>query len=501
VIPVASLGTYGWLSIPMWVFDKRLLRITWANAAALEFWDAPSAEDLATRDFSDITPTALVRLDSVHRRALEGVPVEEQWTLYPRGRPRQIVLKSNVVLAADGSTDGILFCASDLRAVPDAQLRGVQVLSYTSTVVALYCLDGTVLFRNAAAAAAWEALPTTGVASPLHATFANPDDASMIVAAVANQARVHQEFTMLTSADGERIYELDCRPLTDPVDAKLVLGISGRDVTEHRQVENERDALRQAQLRAARAAADSEKELTVAARKVFMATASHELRTPLQTIVSSLDLLERYPHEIATCMAPLREATQQLNQIAGDLVEFVRADSAPGLRLRTLHLSTFLRRTLAPQRKLAATRRLEFLSNFDGLDFRVELDEIRMRQILTNIVGNAVKYTREGYVSVTASLEPGEPLVVSVKDSGVGMSKAASSRVVEPFVRGRGSKLLDPQGLGLGLAIVQSHLADLGGRMLIESEPQRGTEVTISLPCRRVEAQTDGPASTSASRQ
>ncbi|WKB55557.1 PAS domain-containing sensor histidine kinase [Eleftheria terrae] len=496
MIEAAELASYDWLSIPMWVFDKRQLRITWANASALEFWDAASLADLRQRDFSDMTPTALVRLDSVYRSALEGVAVEEQWTLYPRGRPKQIVLTSNVVRAADGSTDGILFCAAHLRAVPDSQLRGVQVLSYTATVVALYRLDGTVLFRNPAAVVAWDELPGRAGVSPLHATFASREDAEAIVAAVSRQERVMAEFTMLTSRQGERIFELDCRPLTDPVDAKLVLGISGRDVTEYRQVEKERDALREAQLRRARAAAESEKELTVAARKVFMATASHELRTPLQSIMSSLELLERYPHEIETCIGPLREATQQLNQIAADLVEFVRADSAPGLRLRVLHLSTFLRRTLSQIRKQALAKNLEFTTDFEGMDLRIEIDEIRMRQILTNVAGNAVKYTPSGSVSVKAALSPDGRLSVSVKDTGVGMSKAATSRAVEPFVRGRGSRLLNPQGLGLGLAIVQSHLADMGGRMKIESEPQKGTEVTLLVPCRRVEAEPDGPAST-----
>lgn len=486
--------TYAWLNVPIWVFDKSLLRITWANSSALEFWDAASVEDLFQRDFSDITPIALERLSTVQRSALKGVSVEERWTLYPRGRPKQVVLKSAVVQAKDGTTNGILFCAAYLQAVPDSQLRGFQVLSYTSTIVALYRLDGTVLFRNPAATAAWDGLENVRNLDSLRATFSNPHDATSIVEAIARNERVISEFKMLTTKLGERVVELDCRPLTDPIDAQLVLGMSGRDVTDYLQLKHQHDDLMQSQVRQAKAAAESERELTVAARKVFMATASHELRTPLHSIVNGLDLLERYPHEIETCIGPMREAVNQLNEIATDLIEFVRADSKPGLRWRDLHAATFFRKTLSQLQKQALNKGLDFTVELEGMDVRIRIDEIRVRQVLTNLVGNAVKYTPTGSVRVRAVLQADGGLVVTIVDTGVGMSKTATSRVLQPFERGKQSRLLNPQGLGLGLAIVQSHLTDMGGHMQIKSELKRGTEITIRLPPREVDSNSAPPA-------
>lgn len=480
LIPTDQLHAYNWLSIPMWVFNKTRLRITWANPSALEFWAATSIVELARRDFSDITPTAMERLNAVHRNALKGINVEEQWTLYPRGQPRQVVLKSAVVREEDGSTDGILFCAANLRSVPDGQLRGVQVLSYTSTVAALYTLKGSLLFRNPIASALWDGLSNDRNTDAFSATFANPRDARRIIDAVSNKERIVAEFKLLTARQGERIFELDCRPVIDPVDAQLVLGVSGRDVTDHRQVEAERDALREAQLRAAQAVANSEKELSVAARKIFMATASHELRSPLQSITSSLDLVERYPHEIENCIIPMREATQQLNDIALDLVEFVRADSRPGLRLRALHAATFFKKTLAPIRKQALAKGLQFSFTAEGLDVSIRVDEVRLRQVIVNLAENAVRYTRAGTVQVHAAID--QELLLHFKDTGIGMSKAAAKRVVQPFSRGAKSHLMNPQGLGLGLAIVQSHLLEMGGEMDIRSEVQAGTEINIRLP-------------------
>ncbi len=301
---------------------------------------------------------------------------------------------------------------------------------------------------------------------------------------------------MLTAKQGERIFELDCRPLTDPLDAQLVLGMSGRDVTAYNQLKSEHDALMEAQVRLAQDAAKSEKELTIAARKVFMATASHELRTPLQSIMSSLDLLERYPHEIETCIVPMREAVQQLNGIAADLVEFVRANNAPGLRLRVLHGVTFLRKTLSQFQKQALAKGIDFRIELEGLDTRIKIDEIRMRQVLTNLVGNAVKYTPAGAVYIHAMLRAENILAVRIADTGVGMSKTATSRVLQPFTRGRKSSLMNPQGLGLGLAIVQSHLTDMGGEMQIKSKLQVGTEINICVPLRDLENEFADPAST-----
>ena len=259
MISTADLSkVYEWVSIPMWVFDKHQLRISWANRSALDFWDSSDIKELSNRDFSDITTTAMSRLNAVHRSALMGVSIEEQWTLYPRGNPRQVVLKSNVVTADDGTTHGILFCAPNLQAVPDSQLRGVQVLSYTATVVALYALNGSNLFRNPAASAAWDDLDTPQVCEAFRSTFVNPDDAAIITSRIAKNEHVFAEFKMLTARHGERMFELDCRPLVDPVDACLVIGISGRDITHYKQIQHERDTLRQTQLRLARAAAESE---------------------------------------------------------------------------------------------------------------------------------------------------------------------------------------------------------------------------------------------------
>ena len=479
-------ASYGWMLIPFWVFNRGTYRIDWANPAALRFWGAASIAELAARDFSDATAAARARIEKVHAAALAGVPLEESWTLYPLGLPKQVVLQSTIAIAADGSTDGILFAANNLKALPDSQLRGVQVLMYTPILVAFHSLDGAVLYRNPAAAKAWDAW-RSDESSALRSLFAEPGVADLIVSAISEKHSFTGEFEMNTVL-GIRVFSLDCRPALDPVDGSLAIELSATDITEYKAIENERDELRQKQVREAQAVAATEKYRSTVARKLFMATASHEMRTPLQTIIGCVDLLEKAPEELGQSLPELRDAADQLSGISQDLVEFVRADSAPGVRLRDVHGADFLQRTLAPSLKRAEAKGLRFTITMSGLDLMIRLDETRSRQILSNLAGNAVAYTLRGEVTIAAKLERtstgSEALLTAlISDTGVGMPEGTAQNVLQPFVRGRDSAQIDPQGLGMGLAIVQSHLTELGGALSIESAPDVGTKISVTIPC------------------
>ena len=497
MIKRADLAAYEWLAIPVWVFNCKLLRITWGNAAALRFWDAASTEDLLRRDFSDTTETALARLDKVAKAALDGVFLEEQWTLYPMGHPKPVVLQSNVVLEPDGSTDGLLFCANNLKALPEAQLRGVQVLAYTPVLVALYSMAGEVLYRNPAAAEAWDGLRDPAAASPLAATFAHPFEAARLVDAIHAGLTFDGSHDMLTHK-GRRTFALDCRPVRDPVDGARCIEMSARDISDYRALEKERDFLREQQMQAERAKlrdaqndALIEKHQSAMARKLFVATASHELRTPIQTIIGCVDLLEEVPSEIEHCIREARDAANQMSQIASALVEFVRSDIIdPGQRLSDVIAQSFIESSIGQARKAATAKGLAFSLSVDGLDTLLRIDEMRTRQVLSNLAENAVKYTPSGHVAVRAALG-GTPdkckLEVVISDSGVGMSEASAEKLMQPFVRGPESHKIYPQGLGMGLAIVTSHLTELGGSLRVASALGEGTAFTVSIPCERLE--------------
>jgi two-component system, NarL family, sensor histidine kinase EvgS len=162
---------------------------------------------------------------------------------------------------------------------------------------------------------------------------------------------------------------------------------------------------------------------------------------------------------------------------------------APGVRLREVLGVEFLQRTFGPSAKRANAKGLRFTTAMTGLDAIIRLDETRIRQILSNLAGNAVAYTQEGEVAIAAgyeSTEKGAFLTVVIGDTGVGMPQGTAQNVLQPFVRGLDSAQIDPQGLGMGLAIVQSHLTELGGTLSIESAPGGGTKVCVTIPCSTV---------------
>lgn len=486
-----ELFAYEWLSIPVWVFDMQLHRITWVNKTALEFWGSPSAEDLRQRSFDDLTEAALRRLDKVRRAALAGECLEEQWTLFPLGHPKHAVLQSNVVRAEDGSTNGILFLANNLKALPLAELRGVQVLRYTPILVALYSLDGEVLFRNPAASAAWDGIEGLNA---LEATFADRSLADRAIRCV-KEGRNFREDCLMKSSSGECFYAVDCRSVIDPESGLPAIEMSARDITDLRLLQRERDALLQEQLaheqmRLENAQADAieAKRNSLMALKLFVATASHELRTPLQSIMTWIEVLSDDPGALKGCMPYLREANDHIAEIANAMVDFVRADRGPSSRPARFHAAQLFRRTLATQAQLAERKGLAFALDIDGLERHIQLEETRLRQVLTNLVGNAIKYTERGGVRVAVSLETrseGSGLLhLSVTDTGIGMPRASVSKLMQPFVRGRQSEAIDPQGLGLGLSIVQAHLTEMGGNLAVDSKPGSGTAITVTVPCK-----------------
>jgi signal transduction histidine kinase len=321
----------------------------------------------------------------------------------------------------------------------------------------------------------------------LQETFANPADARLIVEYI-NQGNIFRGECDMRTVAGVRTFDLTCHPGIDPVSGEKAIGLSATDVTEHKIVEQERDQLRENQVREAQADAISERQRTIRARKLFMATASHEQRTPLQTVVGCVDRLEQAPGDMHRCLVELKDAAEQLIRINEDLVEFVRADSAPGPRVKAVNAKRLVCRALLPSQKAAAAKKLTFSMQESDLERDIRIDEMRVRQVISNLASNAVKYTKIGSIAVVARLDGGPgalALRISIRDTGIGMDGAYAEKVMLPFVRGPESEVVDPQGLGLGLAIVQSHLAELNGELQIESSPRAGTTVSVSIPCDR----------------
>ncbi|HRH85951.1 MAG TPA: hybrid sensor histidine kinase/response regulator [Rubrivivax sp.] len=254
----------------------------------------------------------------------------------------------------------------------------------------------------------------------------------------------------------------------------------------------ERDRLRadharlaELELTEAKLAAESARNEAAANRDLFIAKVSHEFRTPLQTIVALADLLalktaDERSKGLQEPVQRLSRAADQLMHQATDLAAFVRANQAASyeIRERPVRLDDVVATSIIELRELA---------NRKGVDVRVSVpaislqaDDMRLQQIIGNLVSNAVKYTSRGHIEIRAEVDDHEhrTMTLCVSDTGSGIPAEVLPDVFEPWFRGT----REARGLGLGLSIVRSLVAQLGGTAEIKSDKGTGTTACVRIP-------------------
>jgi len=256
-----------------------------------------------------------------------------------------------------------------------------------------------------------------------------------------------------------------------------------RDLEPVRALEAERDA--------ARAQATAAEE----ARSRFLATVSHELRTPLNAILGFSDLLRQTGADAADIspeLAKTREYAELMHasgthllQVVNDMLDMARIE-ADQVRLVAEPFDARAcidgcRRMMVPEADRAGVR----LSTDMPQDLGLFVGDSRAcRQIVLNLVANAVKFTPEGGRIVLFARRENGGLAFGVRDTGIGMSAEDVARVTEPFVQASTGLARSHEGIGLGLAVVKG-LAELhGGRLTLDSRPNEGTCASVFLPAR-----------------
>src|SRR5690606_20127420 len=224
-----------------------------------------------------------------------------------------------------------------------------------------------------------------------------------------------------------------------------------RAVGVHIDIDEQKRA--QAQLADAREAAEAASQ----AKPQFLANMSHEIRTPMTAIPGSADLLaapDQTPAQRAASAAIIRRNGEHLLNVLNDILDVARVEAGmlqiDRVEINPLRIVEDVCRLLEAS---AAAKGLPLIRHWQTpLPAIIETDPGRLRQILSNLINNAVKFTPQGEVSVTAALEAGE-LRVCVRDTGIGIDPATIEELFKPFSQGDASVTRRFGGTGLGLTI------------------------------------------------
>ncbi|WP_062265714.1 ATP-binding protein [Endozoicomonas arenosclerae] len=257
----------------------------------------------------------------------------------------------------------------------------------------------------------------------------------------------------------------------DGIQISIVL----RNVTERKKIETE---LVSAKVKAEHASR---------AKSMFLSNISHELRTPLNGVLGYAQLLlsdKNIPPRYLDNLRSLEDCGIHLMTLINDILDITKIESS-GVELdaHPFDLRATLGTVIANVKEVARTKKLNLQLQVDeGIPLEVVGDNVKLRQVLINLVGNAVKFTETGFVKVlvTVPKENNARLQFSVRDSGVGIREDERERLFKPFTQLKSGQ--KQGGTGLGLAISYRLVKAMGGELVMESEQNRGSCFSFTIP-------------------
>jgi signal transduction histidine kinase/CheY-like chemotaxis protein len=282
----------------------------------------------------------------------------------------------------------------------------------------------------------------------------------------------HRYDVEISTPAGQRIFLWHDVVTRDPANGRLLLQSIARDVTEERLAAESREEARQ------------KAEYNSAAKSRLLATVSHEIRTPLSGILGMAHLISetKLTQEQQNYLTSIRQSGHALTQLVEDLLDFSTIEVGRfELRPRSESLRKLVESVVEMLAHRAHEKGIEIGATVSAdVPELMSFDPARLRQVLFNVIGNAVKFTQTGGVFIRVSRAAGE-LSITVNDTGPGMTAEEQARIFGEFEQG-GSLAQKSNGTGLGLAISARIMREFDGSLTVASERGRGSQFTIRFP-------------------
>lgn len=340
---------------------------------------------------------------------------------------------------------------SQLQAIMDTMGEGL-----------VYCVDGVIKYVNDAFVELLECQVRDLVGKPFNALTNHPD----------GEASARRYETTLTRQDGATVNVAITSMPVDEFDDRRRSVIIVRDITQELAAKQQKD--------------------------YFFARASHDLRSPLTSIMTRLYLLGKKPEQLDTHLKILNAVSNHMLELVNDLLDVSRVEQgALILNPRDLVLQNVVDEVVEVQQADAELRQIQLVSSLIDTPLHVYGDPLRLNQVITNLVSNAIHYTPEnGQITVSVEKDCIEGMrcaVIRVRDNGIGISPDNLDHVFDPFFRVNGN---NENGSGLGLYIVKEIVKLHGGEVSVASEMGIGTTFSVFLTLSDSESSVGEPETT-----
>lgn len=233
----------------------------------------------------------------------------------------------------------------------------------------------------------------------------------------------------------------------------------------------------------------SRTEMLLVSREHLMLAISHDIKAPLSSIIGFIELLSKtkLPDKEKYYLQNMQISSEQILELINNLLDFHKLDSGKHI-VNSINFSPYLLvndiyQSFIPIVKSKSIE-IKLFNEISSLDI-YNSDPFRIKQIINNLVSNAIKFTKEGYVDFSAKItKKGDKqwLIVSIKDTGVGISKEDLQRLFKQYERSRSADIQNIEGFGLGLAISKKLANNFGGDITVESELGVGSTFTLKIP-------------------